>query len=73
MSIDQEVLDRMRELSDVMKEAAQSVRQCEVTQKRVAEVVELMFKAYQRIDERIKTVEQYIELASEYQREQSER
>lgn len=46
MSIDQEVLDRMRELSDVMKETAQSVRQCEVTQKRVAEVVELMFKAY---------------------------
>ena len=72
MSIDQEVLDRMRELSDVMQQASQSVRQCEVTQKRVSEVVELMFTAYQRIDERIKAIEQRLDERDGYEWGQTE-
>lgn len=73
MSIDQEVLDRMRELSDVMKETAQIIRQCEVTQRRVAEVVEMMFTAYERIDERIKAIEARLDAEDQYRQEQSER
>lgn len=72
MSVDDELLARMRECRDAMQEAAMSVRECVVTQKRVAEVVDMLATAYERIDERLKAIEQRIERDDEYAQEQGE-
>lgn len=73
MNDDKEILERMRELDSVMHESLFSLRNCELSQRRVAEVVTIIVDAYVRLEERVKAIEEKIGKAVEYQQEQNER